>query len=148
MIVLPGFSLVTGGPGGGGGEERDGGSGGTILVVEDNPNTRSVLVLLLELRGYRVLQADDAESGLEVAVRVDVDLVVSDLQLSRMSGLELARLIARQDGHPPMIAITAGKESLARRAEESRHFVEVLRKPIDINRLLDLADSLTPGPSS
>lgn len=148
MIVLPGFSLVTAGPGGGGDDERDDGSGGTILVVEDDPNTRSVLVLLLELRGYRVLQADDAESGLDITVRVDVDLVVSDLQLPRMSGLDLARTIARNDGHPPMIAITAGKEGLVRRAQESRHFVEVLRKPIDINRLLDLADSLTAGSSS
>lgn len=148
MIVLPGFSLATGGPGGGGDDERDDGSGDTILVVEDDPGTRSVLVLLLELRGYRVLQADDAESGLDIADRVDVDLIVSDLQLPRMSGLQLARLIARRDGHPPLIAITAGKERLVRRAEESRHVVQVLRKPIDVNRLLDLADSLTSGASS
>jgi CheY-like chemotaxis protein len=148
VIVSSGFSLVTGGPARGGDDEHADGTKARILVVEDDPNTRSVLVLLLELRGYRVLQAEDGESGVEVAFRVGADLVVSDLQLPRMSGLELARTITRHDGHPPVIAITAGDESLVRRAKESRHFVEILRKPIDVGRLLDLADSLTDEASS
>lgn len=143
MNVLARFSLVADGPDGGGGDEHQDGSGRKILVVEDDPNTRSVLVLLLELRGYRVLQAESGEAGLDIALRLEVDLVVADLQLPGISGLELARAIARHDGHPPMIAITAGREALVDRARGSRHFVDVLEKPIDVNRLLDLADSFT-----
>lgn len=148
MIVLAGFSLVAGSPDRGGGDEPGNGSSQKILVVEDDPNTRSVLVLLLELRGYRVLPAADGEAGLDIALRLDVDLVVSDLQLPGMSGLELAETVARHDGHPPMIAITAGDDRSVNRAKKSRHFVEVLKKPIDVNRLLDLADAFTGEGSS
>lgn len=123
-----------------------------VLVVEDDPNTRRVLVLLLELRGYEVLETGQPREGLEWVCGKEVDLVISDLQLPHMSGIDLAEAIVREDGAPPMIAITSGTAGLVRKAETCGHFESVLEKPVDVNRLLDLADRLIvstgEGPAS
>ncbi|MDX1647847.1 MAG: response regulator [Longimicrobiales bacterium] len=113
-----------------------------VLVVEDDGNTRHVLVLLLQLHGYEATGTASPREGLDLAKATAFDLVISDLQLPEMSGIELARRLARRDGCPPMIAITSGSESLIHRARDSGAFVTVLRKPIDVNELLDLADGL------
>lgn len=113
-----------------------------VLVVEDDPNTRRVLVLLLQLRGYEVLETGEPREGIDWVATMKIDLVISDLQLPRMSGIDMAEAIARDDGAPPMIAITSGSTGLLRRAEACGHFETVIRKPVDVNELLDLADRL------
>lgn len=115
---------------------------GTILVVEDDANTRRVLVLLLEVQGYEVVQSSDAEDGMAVVREVAPDLVVSDLQLPGMSGMELAASIAGSERAVPVIAITSGPDALVERARGSRHFSEVLRKPVDVDQLLELVDGI------
>ena len=125
--------------------DPDGGDGvsGRVLLVEDDASTRRVLVLLLELRGYEVLQTGRPEEGLRIAESEKLDLVISDIQLPGMSGIELAEAIVRRDGCPPLIAITSGDAGLVDRAETSGHFHRVLRKPVDVNQLLDVVDRLT-----
>lgn len=118
----------------------------SVLIVEDDSHTRRVLALLLELRGYRVVEAEDGRAGLELALDDDVDLVVSDLQLPGISGLDLARALHERDGIAPVVAITSGPKALVRAARESRLFSRVLRKPIDANEILALIDDLSgPG---
>lgn len=117
-----------------------------VLIVEDDPNTRRVLVLLLQLRGYDVLQTAEPRKGIDWVGGKEVDLVISDLQLPRMTGIDMAEAIARRDSAPPMVAITSGASGLVSKAEASGHFETVLRKPVDVNELLDLADRLTGAP--
>lgn len=113
----------------------------SVLIVEDDSNTRRVLALLLELRGYEVVEAEDGRSALDVAH--DVDVVVSDLQLPRMSGIAFARALRDQDEDMPVIAITSGPKALVSEAEECRLFSQVLRKPVDVNEFLELVDDLS-----
>ena len=127
--------------------DTDGGDGtsGRVLLVEDDASTRRVLVLLLELRGYEVLQTGKPREGLRMAEEEAVDLVISDIQLPGMSGIDLAEAIVRRDGSPPLVAITSGDDDLVARAKASGHFQSVLRKPVDVNQLLDIVDRLTVG---
>ncbi|MDX1646963.1 MAG: response regulator [Longimicrobiales bacterium] len=123
--------------------DTDGRGPGRVLLVEDDASTRRVLVLLLELRGHEVLQTGEPQEGLRMAEEETVDLIISDIQLPGMSGIDLAEAIARRDGPPPLVAITSGDADLVARAEASGHFQRVLRKPVDVNQLLDIVDRLT-----
>lgn len=81
----------------------------SVLVVEDNPVNRELAVAVLELDGYRVLTAADAEAGIRSARENNPDLILMDIQLPGMSGLDAARII-KQDSttcHIPVVALSA-----------------------------------------
>ncbi|HVU37949.1 MAG TPA: response regulator [Opitutales bacterium] len=84
-------------------------NGKTILVVEDNPQNRELVSDLLELAGVHVITAPDAETALDIAARETVDLILMDVSLPRMDGLEATRLLklAPATARLPVIALTA-----------------------------------------
>lgn len=91
---------------------------GRILVIEDNPANMELALLLLEKAGHSVLSATDAESGLALARTELPDLILMDIQLPGMDGLEATGLLKQ---HPstraiPVIALTA----LAMKGDEER----------------------------
>ena len=77
-----------------------------ILVVEDETKIARFLELELKYEGYEVIIANDGRSGLEKALSEDVDLVVLDLMLPLLSGVEVCRRI-RQTSNIPIIMLTA-----------------------------------------
>lgn len=105
-----------------------------LLLVEDEVGIRDAFALLLELEGFHVQTAVDGLDAIDLMARVPVDLVVTDLMMPRLDGLELARRIQAGPGAPPIVMITAASES----ATEARALVDaVLVKPFDANALLD-----------
>ncbi len=105
------------------------GTATTILVVEDNPDLRDVLGLVLRHHGFEVVLASDGVEAVEQARQQRPDVVLMDLMMPRMNGYE-ARAALNDNGHPPIpvIAITA---SLVSREEiTARGFVDLLRKPV------------------
>lgn len=111
-----------------------------LVLVEDNEAVRGILRLLFESAGWHVLVAADGALGLATAERVVPDVVVTDLRMPRMSGIELAReLAAAGDGAAavPVIAITSDTSSLREAAIRSGLFVEVLSKPLSPETLLE-----------
>lgn len=80
-----------------------------VLVVEDNPVNMRLAVLLLQQGGHSVLQAADAADGIEQARRQRPDLILMDMQLPGMDGLEATRLLKRdpQTRDIKIIALTA-----------------------------------------
>ena len=90
----------------------------TILVVEDNPWNMKLTVLLLETAGHTVIGATDAEAGLALARDVLPDLILMDIQLPGMDGLEATGLLKRDAATRaiPVIALTA----LAMKGDEER----------------------------
>ncbi|HEX2060740.1 MAG TPA: response regulator transcription factor [Thermoanaerobaculia bacterium] len=77
-----------------------------ILLVEDDPKTRSTVALYLQREGYDVATAEDGVAALELARERDPHLVVLDLMLPRLDGLEVCRAL-RESGNPAIIMVTA-----------------------------------------
>ena len=90
----------------------------TVLVVEDNPANMTLAVFLLQSVGHQVLSATDAEAGLSLARREQPDLVLMDIQLPGMDGLEATSLLKADEATRaiPVVALTA----LAMKGDEER----------------------------
>jgi|HubBroStandDraft_6_1064221.scaffolds.fasta_scaffold2600756_2 two-component system cell cycle response regulator DivK len=89
-----------------------------ILVVEDNPANMTLAIFLLQSAGHAVLSATDAETGLTLARDEQPNLILMDIQLPGMDGLEATALLKRDDATRdiPVIALTA----LAMKGDEER----------------------------
>ena len=77
-----------------------------VLVIEDDPGITRVVRLYLEQDGHQVLTASDGLSGLEMARNSSPDLIVLDLMLPRLDGMEICRAL-REDSDVPIIMVTA-----------------------------------------
>jgi two-component system cell cycle response regulator DivK len=90
----------------------------TILLVEDNPTNMTLATFLLQSAGHTVLTAKDAEAGLTLARSEHPNLILMDIQLPGMDGLEATMLLKRDDATRaiPVIALTA----LAMKGDEER----------------------------
>ena len=90
----------------------------TVLIVEDNRANMTLAVFLLESAGYAVLSATDAEAGLTLARTQAPDLILMDIQLPGMDGLEAIGILKSDDATRaiPVIALTA----LAMKGDEER----------------------------
>ncbi|MGO9308394.1 MAG: response regulator [Spirochaetia bacterium] len=80
-----------------------------VLVVEDDPTVMSLIVILLEREGYGVIQAVSAEDGIRLAAEQAPNLILMDVALPGMDGLEATRLLKSKDATSriPVIALTA-----------------------------------------
>ena len=77
-----------------------------VLVVEDDPGITHVIRLYLEQDGHQVATAADGSAGLKLARQSDPDLIVLDLMLPRLDGMEICRAL-RQESDVPIIMVTA-----------------------------------------
>ena len=89
-----------------------------VLIVEDNSANMTLAVFLLQSAGHSVLSARDAEAGLTLARDEQPDLILMDIQLPGMDGLQATALLKRDDATRaiPVIALTA----LAMKGDEER----------------------------
>ena len=110
----------------------------TILIVEDNPDNMTLVVFLLQSAGHTVLSAVDAEAGLTLARDERPNLILMDIQLPGMDGLEATALLKRDDATRaiPVIALTA----LAMKGDEERIRAAgcdgYIAKPMDVQDFL------------
>jgi two-component system, NtrC family, response regulator AtoC len=102
-----------------------------ILVVDDEPNLRRVLSAQLERDGYEVHTAEDGEQALGILKEHHIDLVITDLRMPRLDGMELLRRAQRMDAELPVVMITAhGTVDNAVEALKTGAF-DYLTKPFD-----------------
>ncbi|MEW6053634.1 MAG: sigma-54 dependent transcriptional regulator [Nitrospirota bacterium] len=80
---------------------------GNILVVDDEPNARKVLSAILSDAGYRVIESMDAEKAMKRISRGDVDLVITDVKMPGMNGMQLFDNITKYHSDIPVIFLTA-----------------------------------------
>jgi len=80
-----------------------------ILIVEDNPSNMRLIELILRDKGYTLLKATDGEEALDVALRGQPDLIIMDIQLPKLNGLEATRRLRQAPvfSRIPIIAVTA-----------------------------------------
>ncbi|HUK19476.1 MAG TPA: response regulator, partial [Bryobacteraceae bacterium] len=119
-----------------------------ILVVEDEEKLRRVLELQLTTAGFEVEKIRTAEEGLKIADRAD--LVLTDLRLPQMDGLELLAAIRRQNSHTPVIVMTAfgtietaveamkaGATDFLLKPFSLDHLMTVVQKALEVRALRD-----------
>ena len=106
----------------------------TVLVVEDNDKNLKLVRDVLEFAGFRVLSADNAEVGIELAVQGAPDLILMDLQLPGMNGFEALQVLRDQEAtcDVPVVAVTANAMTDDRERAIDEGFDGFLTKPIDI----------------
>ncbi len=110
----------------------------TILIVEDNPTNMKLSTFLLESADYAVLTATNAESGLTLAREARPDLILMDIHLPGMDGLEATALLKADEATRgiPVIALTA----LAMKGDEERILAAgcdgYIAKPLDYKDFL------------
>lgn len=106
-----------------------------ILVVEDEPGIVDFVERGLRRQGFEVLSADDGETGLEHAMEPQVELVVLDLMLPRLSGMEVLQRLRAQRPELPVIVLTARGEVEDRIAGLDAGAVDYLVKPFAVGEL-------------
>jgi len=91
---------------------------GKVLVIEDNAANMTLAVFLLQSAGHTVVSATDAEAGLTLARAEQPNLILMDVQLPGMDGLQATALLKGDDAtrHIPVVALTA----LAMKGDEAR----------------------------
>jgi two-component system CheB/CheR fusion protein len=116
-----------------------------VLIVEDSADVLYLLQLQLEWMGYAIDTATDANAGLEVAQRVRPDVIVSDLRMPEIDGLEFIRRVRRIRSLASIPAIALSGASLKADIEQAiaNGFTAHLTKPVEASDLAKLIDQLT-----
>ena len=110
--------------------------GSTVLVVEDNPVNRKLARNVLRSRGYRVLEADTGEDGIEIARRELPHLILMDLELPGMNGIEATRRLKADPTTRgiPVIALSAHVEAHDEASAREAGCSGYIAKPIRLSR--------------
>ena len=108
-----------------------------FLIVEDFEDSRFMMRKLLEMAGYRVLEATDGEQAVKLAVQKRPALILMDLSLPRMDGLSATRRIRRRKRFAklPIVAVSAYDSPESRKEALAAGCDEYLAKPIDFDQL-------------
>jgi CheY-like chemotaxis protein len=115
-----------------------------ILVVEDFEDNRFMMRRLLEMSGYRVVEAVNGEQAVETAVSARPDLILMDLSLPKLDGLAATRRIRKHDGlaQVPIVAVSAHDTTDFHADALAAGCNEYVTKPIDFDQLESLLKRL------
>ena len=107
-----------------------------ILIIDDEKSIRSTLKEILEYEKYTIEEAEDGEAGLEALKKKDFDVVLCDIKMPKMDGLQLLEQFGQIGKDTPFIMISAhGTIETAVEATKKGAF-DFIQKPPDLNRLL------------
>ena len=118
-----------------------------ILIVEDNEHNQKLAGDVLRFKGYRVLVAPTAEEGIPMALKEKPDLVLMDIHLPGMNGIEALAKLRADPGTKaiPVFAFTASVMPQDRREITSAGFDGFLSKPIDLKEFLATINATMAG---
>jgi CheY-like chemotaxis protein len=109
-----------------------------ILVIEDNVDANEIMAMLLEMKGHKVTSSFDGVDGLRLALSQQFDVVLCDLGLPGLTGLQVVAAIKAADQESPSltIATTGYSDAVQRDLARAAGFDQYLVKPIDVAALL------------
>jgi CheY-like chemotaxis protein len=121
----------------------------TILVIEDYSDARELLSVMLRKKGYNVIEAEDGLEGLQKATGHDPDLILMDLALPQMDGIETARRIREipKLSQVPIFALSAYLTEDVEADVRAIGCLEMFGKPFDFESLLE-SINITLGPAA
>lgn len=107
-----------------------------ILIVEDDASANKLLCVVLRKDGHEVLSAKDGQEALDVLDKEHVDLIVSDVMMPRIDGIELVRRLRDADWNTPIIMLTARLDSETLQSGFLSGADDYLTKPADMKELV------------
>jgi len=118
----------------------------TILVVDDEPSIVDLVRFTLEDADVRVVEASDGAEALALARRIKPDLILLDVQMPRLDGLEVCRQLRRESAfaRAPIILLTAAGQEADRARGLDAGADEYLTKPFSPLALLALVEAMVP----
>ena len=108
----------------------------TILVVEDEPSLQETLAYNLEKQGYTVETAGDGRTALEMARRLKPDLILLDIMLPLLDGVEVCKTLRRESFQAPIIMLTARDDEIDRVVGLEIGADDYLTKPFSMRELM------------
>ena len=116
---------------------------GKILVIEDNRDSRDILAKLLRMSGYDVMSANDGEAGLAAALQQNPDLIITDIHMPNMNGIEFVQRVRKDQtlDKVPVLVVTAFGAQVAREAVNAGADAAA-EKPFDFDRFLLTVEEL------
>jgi two-component system cell cycle response regulator DivK len=115
-----------------------------ILIIEDNEKNMKLVRDVLRVKGYQTLEAGNAEDGIELATQRTPDLVLMDIQLPGMNGIDALGVLR---GNPatsaiPVVAVTASVMQQDRKQITEAGFDGYIGKPINLKEFLETVRSM------
>jgi two-component system cell cycle response regulator DivK len=109
-----------------------------ILIVEDNEKNMKLVRDILQAKGYETMEAVNAEDGIKLALERVPDLVLMDIQLPGMNGMEALKVLRAEKttAHVPVVAITASVMTQDRQQIMDTGFNGFIEKPINLRDFL------------
>ncbi|HTR38595.1 MAG TPA: response regulator [Bryobacteraceae bacterium] len=114
----------------------------TILIVDDEPAFRELLREVLEAAGYRVMEAAQGNQALAIQQRQRIDILITDLAMPDMDGIELIRAFVHTDRAAAVVAISGAFDESVLRAARLLGASATLTKPIDMDHLVAEVDRI------
>jgi CheY-like chemotaxis protein len=112
------------------------------LLVEDFEDSRFMMRRLLEYSGYRVVEATDGEEAVKMAVQERPQIILMDLSLPKLDGLEATRRIRETSATTPIIAVSAHDSPQTREGALAAGCDEYVTKPVDLDHLTSVLEQL------
>lgn len=113
-----------------------------VLIADDHADSRSMIKMVLEMRGYQVIEAEDGEDAVWMAERNCPNLILMDVTLPHLNGIDAARQIRRFEklSDVPIVFLTGHAESGFSEAAFAAGAAGYLVKPINLNQLENIVD--------
>ena len=109
-----------------------------VLIIDDERPIRETLEMFLREKGYEVATSEDGKEGLEAVQRVRPEIVILDIRLPGMDGLEVLRRIKEKGEETQVIMITAYHDTETTRQAMKLGAYEYIRKPLDADEFENL----------
>ncbi len=113
-----------------------------LLIVDDEPTDRVILADILERMGHEVYVASDGEEAFKTYLKNSIEIVITDLEMPRVDGLEFIESVRALFPRAVIIAVSGKGQTLLDEAKRTGAFM-VFSKPIDAHELVEALNSGT-----
>ena len=109
-----------------------------VLTVDDASTMRKMISLTLKAAGYEVLEANDGPEALDIISKMDIDMMILDVNMPKMNGIEVVKRVRRNDRHikTPIIMLTTETEETIRNEAKIAGATGWINKPFQQDHLV------------
>lgn len=118
-----------------------------ILIIDDNEKNRKLFKVILESHGYETIEADNGKEGIRLARESQHHLVLMDIQMPGMDGIEATKILKSEDETAgiPVIAATSYAMKGDREKFLAAGFTDYVSKPVNVNEFISMIDKYVNG---